>query len=228
MPKATVGAKSSPERDVPPLADTSMLREPPATPRGIRTRAALVTAARAVFERDGYLDARLADITAQARCSTGTFYTYFASKEEVLQAVLDVAQHDMLHPGMPHVDPMDHSPVAVIDASNRAYFEAYRRNAKLMLILEQVAAVDPKFRELRRRRGRIFVDRNARAIRQLQDQGLADRRLDPFLASRALSSMVSRMAYYAFALGDDTPLADLVETATRLWANALNLSDDRA
>ncbi len=79
--------------DIPSLADTSALREPPLTARGLRTRAALVAAARVVFERDGYLDARLSDITAEAKCSTGSFYTYFSSKEEILQAVLEASQH---------------------------------------------------------------------------------------------------------------------------------------
>jgi len=48
----------------------------------------------------GYLDARLIDITRAAKCSAGTFYTYFSSKEEIFAAVLEVAQEDMLHPGM--------------------------------------------------------------------------------------------------------------------------------
>jgi hypothetical protein len=38
------------------MARSSLLREPPATERGLRTRAALVAAARKVFERDGYLN----------------------------------------------------------------------------------------------------------------------------------------------------------------------------
>lgn len=212
--------------DIPSLADTSALREPPTTTRGARTRAALVQAARVVFERDGYLDARLTDITAEASCSTGTFYTYFSSKDEILQAVIEVAEHDMLHPGMPRLAPEDQSPVAVIEASNRAYFEAYRRNAKLMLILGQVAAIDAKFREIRRRRSRAFVDRNAKAIRDLQSGGLADRSLDPLLSSWALSGMVSRMAYYAYGLGEEFSLDELVETSTKLWVNALKLNSD--
>ena len=65
------------------------LREPPVTARGMRTRAALVAAARRVFERDGYIDARVTDITREAACSTGNFYTYFAGKEEVVHAVLE-------------------------------------------------------------------------------------------------------------------------------------------
>ncbi|MEV0702410.1 TetR/AcrR family transcriptional regulator [Saccharopolyspora sp. NPDC050389] len=222
MAKSARGRGSRGE-EIPSLVDTSSLREPPSTARGARTRAALVTAARIVFERDGYLDSRLTDITAEANCSVGSFYTYFTSKEEIFQAVIEEVQHDMLHPGMPHLDPEDSVPAAIIEASNRAYFEAYRRNAKLMLILDQVAATDPKFRELRRRRSQAFADRNARAIKDLQDRGLADDSLDPKMTARALSGMVSRLAHYSFALGENYPLDALVETATKLWINALNL-----
>ena len=220
---ANTRSSASDEEEIPSLADTSALREPPITARGARTRAALVAAARVVFERDGYLDSRLTDITAQANCSAGTFYTYFSSKEEILQAVLEAAQHDMLHPGLPRLDPGETSPAALIEASNRAYFEAYKRNAKLMLMLDEVSASDPNFREVRRRRSRAFVDRNARAIKDLQDRGLANPDLDPFMAALALSGMVGRMAYYVYALGQDFPLDLLVETATRHWVNALNL-----
>lgn len=71
-------------------------KEPPPTRRGRRTRAALVDAARYVFEQVGYLDARLSDITARAGCSTGTFYTYFRGKDEVMAAVLQQLEEDML------------------------------------------------------------------------------------------------------------------------------------
>ncbi len=196
----------------------------PVTARGERTRAALVAAARTVFERDGFTDSRLTDITAEAGCATGSFYTYFDSKEEILDAVLAAAQEDMLHPGLPHVQAgFSDDPAAVIEASNRAYFEAYRRNAQLMLVREQVAGISPEFREIRRRRGQVFVERNARRIRELQERGLADPDLDPLGAAAALSGMVSRMAYSAFALGDDVDIDDLVFTATRLWVNGIGL-----
>lgn len=211
--------------DVPPLADASMLREPPVTARGIRTRAALVAAARRVFERDGYIDARLTDITREANCSTGNLYTYFAGKEEVFHAVLEGVQDEMLHPGFgPHVDP-DASPYAVIEASNRAYFEAYWRNARLMMLLEQVATLDARFRELRQQRGLAFVIRDARGIANLQARGLADPELDAYQAARALSAMVSRTAYNTFCMGEEaTSIDSLVDICTRLWANALGLT----
>lgn len=73
--------------------------------------------------------------------------------------------------------------------------DAYRRSAKLMKLLEQVATI---FFELRRSRTAAFVERNARSIGRLQREGKADPSLDPLLASLALSSMVSRTAYSVF------------------------------
>jgi len=186
-----------------------------------------------VFERDGYVDCKLTDITKAAKCATGSFYTYFANKAEIFAAVLDEAQRDMMHPGMGRVAD-DDDPYAVLEASNRAYLEAYRRNAKLMGLLEQVAQVDPEFRDFRRRRADAFIQRNGRGIADLQARGIADPDVDPLLASSALSGMVSRAAYSVFTLGESAD-ADgeapefemLVSTLTRLWANALRFPGRR-
>ncbi len=217
------------------LADERMLRQPPVTARGIRTRASLVAAARTVFERDGFLDTRLADIATEAGCAIGTFYTYFASKEEIFHAVLDDVREEMLHPRV-HLRPADDAArpdaataYAVIASGNRAYLESYQRNAKLMRLLEQVATIDPRFRAIRTRRAEAFFERNARSIAELQAEGLVDADLDPLLTAMALSAMVSRVAYHVFCCAEDTtPRVDeLVDTCTRLWANALGLDRPR-
>lgn len=49
-----------------------------------RTRQAVVDAATELFERDGYDETTVADIAAAADIGTRTFFSYFASKEEVL------------------------------------------------------------------------------------------------------------------------------------------------
>jgi AcrR family transcriptional regulator len=186
-----------------------------------RNRAALVGAARQVFERDGYVRARITDIADEAGVAHGSFYSHFDGKPAIFAAVMAEVEEEMLHPG-PVLTAGD--PVAVIEAANRAYLEAYRRNARLMALLEQVATVDESFRELRRKRSAAFLDRNARAVRRLQEAGLADPGLDPELTSLALSTMVSRSAYAAFVLG--APPADvepLAATLTRLWVNALRI-----
>jgi AcrR family transcriptional regulator len=188
-----------------------------------RNRAALVGAARRVFERDGYVRARITDIADEAGVAHGSFYSHFDGKPAIFEAVMAEVEEEMLHPG-PALNGGDADPVAVIEAANLAYLEAYRRNARLMALLEQVATVDEGFRELRRQRSATFLARNARAVRRLQRAGVADPELDPDLTSLALSTMVSRSAYAAFVLGD--PPADiepLAATLTRLWVNALRI-----
>ncbi|MER5649998.1 TetR/AcrR family transcriptional regulator [Streptosporangium sp. NPDC002524] len=49
-----------------------------------RVRQALVDAAAELFERDGYDETTIADIAAAADIGTRTFFSYFASKEELL------------------------------------------------------------------------------------------------------------------------------------------------
>lgn len=194
----------------------------PATARGERTRTRLVQAARKVFERDGFLDARVADITKEADAAAGSFYTYFTSKEEIFQAVLDAVQDEMLHPPA-HEMTDDDDPVRVIAASNRAYLKSYERNAELMRLLEQVATIDESFRKTRKLRADAFMHRNARAIKDLQARGLADPTLNPLLAAGALSGMVARTAYTNWVLGEGWDFEELTDTLTKLWVNALKI-----
>lgn len=198
---------------------------PPATTppaRGARTRESLVAGARRVFERDGFLDARIVDIAAEAGVATGSFYTHFDSKEAAFAAVIADVHEETLHPKL-EVSPDRADPVAVIEAAHRAYLEAYRRNAKLMALLEQVALIDDDFRALRRERARALAQRNAKAIRRLQKQGLADPTLDPLPTAHALNAMVSRMANLVYVHGERIPFNTLLATVTQLWANALKL-----
>src|SRR5271154_993733 len=195
----------------------------PVSARGIRTRAALVAAAREVFERDGYLDARMSDISLAAGVAAGSVYTYFDGKEEIFAAVVDQVQEEMLHPRLRSRTGIT-DPRRLIDLANREYLRSYKKNARLMGLLEQVAQVDENFRALRIQRGPAFISRNARMIRGLQEAGLADPALDPELTAHALSAMVSRMAYLAFVLEQPMPFERLVTTLNQLWANALQLA----
>jgi AcrR family transcriptional regulator len=194
----------------------------PRTRRGLETRAALVAGARAVFERDGFVNAKISDIAQSAGAATGSFYSYFANKEEIFSAVVDEMSEEMLHPRMRDVPDGD-DVVAVIEAANRAYLDAYRRNAGLMAVLEQVTTINDDFRDVRRRRNAAFITRSARSIARLQAEGRADPELDPVIAARGVTGMVSRLAYQAFILKERMPFEQLVATSTRLWVNALQV-----
>jgi AcrR family transcriptional regulator len=192
------------------------------TERGRRKRQELIAAARVVFERLGYVATRLTDITAEAKCSIGTFYLYFDTKEEIFAAILDDLKEDMLHPGFGHVAD-DADPAAVIEATNRAYLVTYKRNARMMDLLDQVSSIDPEFRKLRKKRSDEFTRRNSAFIADLQARGIADPAMDPYLVATALSLTTGRLAFYAFVLGTKATVDELVETSTRIWCSTLGL-----
>jgi len=60
----------------------------PKTARGRRTRDKLLEAAEIEFGEKGYHEAGISGITYRAGVALGTFYTYFASKEEIFRALV--------------------------------------------------------------------------------------------------------------------------------------------
>jgi AcrR family transcriptional regulator len=200
------------------------LGSPPLTARGARTRAALVKAARALFERQGYLDTSVGDIAKRARVAHGTFYTYFSSKEEIFGEVADDLQHQMLQvaEAEPHL-PQDAALSERIERANRGYLRGFEQNARMMGVIEQVATFNARLAAIRRANRRYFVQRNTASIRRWQEQGLVDERIDAGYAASALGSMVDRSAYVWLVLGEPFEFEQAVVQLTRLYCNALGL-----
>jgi AcrR family transcriptional regulator len=178
-------------------------------------------AGRRVFERDGFLEAKITAIASEAGVAVGSFYTHFPTKDDLLAAIIEETTAIMLYPTV-GADSVRDDPIATIERANRAYLEAYEAHAGLMRVFEEVAATSDRFRAMREERSKAFFRRNARAIRRLQDSGDADPELDPEAAAVVLSTMVSRVAYGVFALGTIQMTGELLlDTVTRLWVNAL-------
>jgi AcrR family transcriptional regulator len=190
--------------------------------RGRRTREALIAAARRVFERNGFMEARITDIAEEAGTAHGTFYTYFDSKEAALRAVILQLESELLGAGAAQYRTRrdDRDPLETLRAANRRYLETYRANSKLMVIWENVAAIVP---DLLLEAKAAFVTRAEKSIRGLQEAGLADPSLDPRYAAHALTGMVSRFAYTWCAQGEDFRLDKATDELTALWARAIGL-----
>ena len=197
----------------------------PATARGARTRAALVKAARALFEKNGYLDTNVADITGRARVAHGTFYTYFASKEDIFADVVEALLADFRR--IAADEPPATGDVALrIERANRGYIKAYKANARMMAVLEQVATFNPRLAQVRRATRRFWVDRSSSAIERWQERGLVDPRIDARYAASSLGSMVDRSTYLWIVLGEPYELDEAVAQLTLLYCNALGIPYD--
>jgi AcrR family transcriptional regulator len=204
----------------------------PTTERGRRMRTRLLAAAREVFERDGFLDARVTDISAAAGAAHGSFYTYFGSKTEIFRALVAATMDELYaslgggagEPGGAQRSRSSASEAARrIDRANRRFVAMYRQNTALMALFEQVTTFDPEVRALRQAARERMVGRVRHSIEQLQSDGLVAADLDAEYTAHALVAMVNGLVHYWLVLGADFEEDRLLATMTGLWARSLGL-----
>lgn len=179
-----------------------------------------------MFDEVGYLGAHVDDVVARAGTSHGTFYTYFASKRDVFQAVAQSLADQVLGSPYEHEGPLPRTVYERIARTNHRYFDSYRRHVRLMDLLEQMAMLDDGTREARRIIRHEFVGRSARFVERLQRDGQAYDDLDAWAVANSLCAMVDRVAYVWFVLGETAGFDDTVHTVSTLWVRALGVDPD--
>jgi AcrR family transcriptional regulator len=204
----------------------------PRSRKGVQTRARLLDAAKRVFERMGFLEARITDIAEEAGVSHGSFYHYFESKEEIFREVAEAQQvrlsaHSIVDSGL--LDTTVRTTMwERLRESNRNYLGDYRDEARIMGVIEQVSRYDAEVAAARFARENEYIEGTKDAIRRLQRQGLADASLDPKVAAHALSAMVTRFAEMWFVQRQvDCAFDEGLDQLTTLCMNALQLKDRR-
>lgn len=197
------------------------------TNRGRRSRAALIAAARTIFERDGFQNARITDISKLAGMAHGSFYTYFSSKEEIFQEVIKDLLVELMGAGSPPAQDGD-DVVSRIERANRLYLEAYARHARLLRTWDEVATFNDDLAALLRLGQLQFVSRAERTLQKLQREGRLDPEIDPHYAATALTSMVGGFARTWFITGEEFELDQAVSQLTRLWVSAVGLDESKS
>lgn len=195
---------------------------PATTRRGHGTRRGLVGAARAVFERDGYLETRITDIATEAGVAHGTFYAHFRSKPEVFLAVMTDLWSRLVVPVLTEDGSV--TPYERVLASNSHFLTGYRDNAGLFAVLEQAAATSDDVQALRRQVHTDNAARVARAIRRWRRDGIAAPDVHPGDVATALVSMTGRSAYYWYVVEGRRTTRLEAETLTRLWLRGLGIA----
>jgi AcrR family transcriptional regulator len=191
------------------------------TVRGRHARQRLLSAAQRVFERDGFLHARIADICAEAGMAQPSFYTYFVSKEQIFDEVVSTVELDMLAmPGRGEAS----DPIGRIRDANRHYLTFYRDHARILAVIDQRATFDEETKTARAERHERFARAIERRIRRHQRDGLVSRHIDPYFAAKALGGMVTAMASHLFLDNTCEDLNHAIEQLTLLWTNALGVT----
>ena len=154
-----------------------------------QTSSELKRAALAVFERQGYLNTKITDITREAGRAAGSFYTHFDSKESLLESLLadllaeaDKTVTDRRHSG-------DFADWQAVRWHVSAYWETYHTHSAVLRSLQQAAIVNERFaarlQELTEPDRRHFVE-------HLEQARSAGARLpgDPMLVASAIQSLM--------------------------------------
>jgi AcrR family transcriptional regulator len=112
-----------------------------------QTEAELKAAARVVFERMGYLNAKITDITQQAGRAAGSFYTHFDGKESLLESLLAdmLAEADVAIALPGHSS--DFTEITAVRWHVEAYWHFYRGHRPVLRALRQAAIVNDHFAE---------------------------------------------------------------------------------
>jgi AcrR family transcriptional regulator len=200
------------------------VRVQPTSTRGKRTRASIADAALRVFLEHGYANATAALITTAAGVSYGSFYVYFASKDELFREVAaELMERVYLESRAPRdlVDPRSR-----LAHENRRFLELYRENAGVFRLIEEAIWSDETFRDYWRGVHRKYIRRTERSLRRLQSEGLMDRSLNPRYVAESLGAMAERLAYVS-TVDESVNIEKVLETLSALWSRMLGLEQPR-
>jgi AcrR family transcriptional regulator len=196
------------------------------TRRGRRTRAKLVSSAHDIFLRVAFDEVRITDITKRAGVASGTFYTYFDSKEEIFREVAAQAISEMSESVRrdPATQNTERNPVRDIEQATRRYFECVRKNARIARSIEEMQRREPGVGTVRRDTLIVGVKRVERWIRALQERGICDPKLEPWPTALALHAMNVSVAYDHLVHRDAPDESEaLVRATTRIWCATVGL-----
>lgn len=180
-----------------------------------------------MFSERPYPEARITDITTAAGLSTGSYYTYFDSKEELFRVIAREALDEISTSPTRAPENPDHNPVLDIAYASRQFLLACFRHRTILRSIELVQANDAEVRLARRSTLVSNAKRIERWVRRLQDDGYCDVSADPWYTATALQAMNVTLGYEQLVHGDDdTEKIDaLVAAITPIWARAVGLDD---
>ena len=192
----------------------------PTTKKGLQTRQKVLDAARRVFARDGYVEARMSDVAVEAGLSTGGLYRYFDNKIDLFAAVIaDI--HEEFYQLSGHTRPLLASdPYAALTEANRGYIEHYFEHREVMRVFIEAASIEEQFREILRSMRDRHVKRFTAAYKNLYGDGDVNGVAIDVVAE-AMACLTEQCCYVWFAQEDNNSrpvsIDEAVTVTTQAW-----------
>lgn len=169
----------------------------------------LLDAAMTVLEKRGYHAARVDDIVKVARTSHGTFYLYFANKEDLFRALLtDVAEEVASLSGTL-------GPVTPDETGYRELRGWLGRFSDLYVhygpVIRAWTEAEVEGDDVGRMGEQVLTTVAAALISRISESNDSDD-VDPQVAALATVAMIERLHYYLLSRQIDVPRDDLLDT----------------
>lgn len=190
------------------------------TARGVRSRTALLEAARHLFRSKGYANTKISDITQQAGKALGSFYTYFSNKEEVLEELAEDFKAEV-EARLTDLDLTGGDAYHAIRELCAVYWNSCKDHSPELAAIFQASMIDQRFAN-RWREIRSDARRNiAAGIRALDEAGRVENP-EPEATASALGSMMDYFCYVWLIEGGEAGRPSLpddiaIETMARVF-----------
>lgn len=189
----------------------------PATPRGRRTRQALLEAAEAVFGERGYHSATLVDITQRAQVALGTFYLYFPDKKAAFSELVRALNRTLRAEIQAAVAPLSDR-LQMEEVGFDTFFRFVRRHRNLYRVIRQAEFVDE---DLYRWHYRTLAEGYVRGLATAQVNGQIRADLDPETLAYTLMAVAEGLGMRWVLWEDRLPDATARATVSRLLRSGL-------
>jgi len=194
-----------------------------ATRKGRQTDEAFREAARLVFARDGYLNAKISDIAAAAGRSVASFYNYYDTKADLLIALAEEfhAEASQLA-ALPYRAGL--SGEEALREAVAGFWRTYAKRRGELIGIFQAAMVEGRFRDRWLELRGEAITRIATAVTKAQADGYCPG-VDPVMTASALSAMLEHFCYIWLGQGGekDVPFDDdlALDALCTIWVKAV-------
>lgn len=205
-----------------PEAKAELAAGMPKTARGAATRRAILEAAERAIGRQGFNEASIGSITREAGVAQGTFYIYFASKDEVFSELVAemgrMLRHAISEATSGYADRLEAEREGL-----RAFLGFVSAHPELYRIVQEAQFVD---RDAYLAYFRTFADGYREGLERAAGNG-AIRPGDAEVRAWALMGIARSLGEFQVVFGGKTPLDTMVEVAHDLIENGLKARDDQ-